>query len=112
MTETERKIQQDIYKWFWNNYCLKFHNPREIMYHVPNEGRDHSHLVDIGLYPGCSDLIFTLKGQHYYCEVKTPTGKQSPNQIKFQAHVQQSGYKYFLVRSLEDFKNTLTKICI
>jgi hypothetical protein len=104
MKRIEDKIQQEIFTWFWNNYCLKHHQPREIMYHVPNEGKDNGKLVSIGLYPGCSDLIFTWRGQHLYCEIKTPTGSQSPNQKKFQSHVEQCGYKYVIIRSLKEFQ--------
>jgi hypothetical protein len=107
MKREEEKIQAEIYKWFWNTYCLKHHEPREIIYHVPNEGKNNGRLVSIGLYPGCADLIFTLQGVHYYCELKTAKGTQSPNQKKFQAHVEQSGYTYFICRSLKDFQEKI-----
>jgi hypothetical protein len=107
MNRQEEVIQAKIFQWFWNNYCLKFHNPREIIFHVPNEGANNGRLVSIGLYPGCADLIFTWKGQHHYCEIKTPTGTQSPNQKKFENHVKQAGYKYHLCRSLEEFQQLI-----
>jgi hypothetical protein len=111
MKREEEKIQAEIYRWFWNTYCLKFQEPRELMYHVPNEGKDNGRLVGIGLYPGCADLVFTWKGEHHYLELKAPKGTQSPNQKKFEAHVKQSGYKYHLCRSLEEFKQIIANLC-
>lgn len=108
--KSESKIQQEIYRYYWNNFCLPNKEPREIIYHIPNEGKGNGRLISVGLYPGASDLVFTYKGQHYYCEVKDLTGKQSTNQIKFQKHVIQSGYKYFVVRSLGEFQMELRKI--
>jgi hypothetical protein len=102
--KTENRIQQEIFQYFWNNHCLPSHKPREIIYHVPNEGAANYKLIPIGLYPGAADLVHTWRGQHYYCEVKTETGIQSPSQKKFQQHIEQCGYTYYLVRSLEEFK--------
>ena len=108
--KSESKIQQEIFRWFWNNYCLTSHKPRGIMYHVPNEGANNGRLVPIGLYSGCADLVFTYKGEHYYCEVKDATGKQSPNQLKFQKHIEDCGHVYFVVRSLEEFITKLESL--
>jgi len=109
--KSESKIQQEIFVWYWNGYCLPIHDRRELILHIPNEGKDNGRLVPVGLYPGASDLLFTFRGQHYYCEVKDAKGKQSPNQKKFQAHVEQCGYEYFIVRSLEEFKQLLKVLC-
>jgi hypothetical protein len=105
MKREEDKIQQEIFVWYWNNYCLPICTPREIMYHIPNEGKDNGRLVSIGLMPGAADLVFTYRGQHYYCEIKTEKGTQSPNQKKFQKHIEQCGYIYFICRSLLQFQN-------
>lgn len=110
MNRHEEVIQSKIFRWFWNKYCLKHHEPRELIYHVPNEGKNNGRLVSIGLYPGCADLIFTWKGKHYYCEIKTAKGIQSINQKRFEAHVKQAGYTYFLCRSLEEFKNIIQSL--
>lgn len=34
---SESKIQAECYKWFNNSFCLKHHNPRGVMFSVPNE---------------------------------------------------------------------------
>lgn len=111
MKKSESRIQQEIFVWYWNMYCLPVRDPREIIYHIPNEGKENAKLTSVGLYPGAADLIFTYKGQHYYCEVKEPErGRQSPNQKKFQKHVEQCGYKYFIVYSLHEFQQLIESI--
>ena len=108
MQSTESRIQQDIVVWFTNQYCLKSHSPREVIFHVANEGQQH--LIRIGLLPGVSDLIFTFRGQVIFCEVKTETGKQGPKQIEFQHRITALGYTYLLTRSLDEFQVQLHKL--
>jgi len=107
--KSEDKIQQEIFIYFNNKYCLPSCSPREIMFHVPNEGKENGKLVSIGLYPGAADLIFTWKGQVIAFEVKAEKGVQSPNQKKFEAHWIATGNKYYIGRSLEDFIKCLDK---
>jgi hypothetical protein len=101
--KSESKIQQMIWQWFWNTYCLPSLDHREIMYHVPNEGQHK--LTSIGVYAGIPDLIFTFRGVHYYCEIKTPQGKLRRSQKLCAEHITNvKGCKWLLVRSLEEFK--------
>ena len=101
--KTESRIQQEIFRYFWNKHCLPTSEQREIMFHVPNENQHH--LINIGVVPGVSDLVLTWKGSIVFCEVKTPEGRQSPKQKKFEDHVSQlENSKYIVVRSLDDFK--------
>jgi len=103
--KSESRIQQEIFDWYWNTYCTKFSERREIIFHVPNEGKEHARLVNVGLVSGMSDLIATYRGRLLFIEVKTETGKQSSNQKKIEDHVGQvQGCEYYLVRSLEQFK--------
>lgn len=54
---------------------------------------------------GTADLIAFRKSElPIFIEVKTEKGVQSELQKFRQKEVEQLGYKYFLVRSLEDFK--------
>jgi len=108
--KAEERIQQEIFMWYWNTRCLPIHNPREIIYHIPNEGKNNGQLTAIGLYPGAADLVFTLNGKHYYCEVKDDKGTQSPNQKKFQKHIEHCGHQYHVVRSLEQFQTLIRAI--
>lgn len=52
--------------------------------------------------PGGSDLIGMILGRFAALEVKTPTGRQSPEQRQFQALVESKGGIYLLARSVED----------
>ena len=100
---SEDAIQQQIFIWYQNNYCLKHHNPQEVIFHVPNENQHR--LVRIGVLAGVSDLIFSFRGKLYFCEVKTATGSQTASQRKFEARIKKAGFEYFIVKSLIDFQN-------
>lgn len=103
----EDSIQQEIFMWYHNTYCLLHHTPRRMIFSVPNEGKPE--LVRTGLYPGASDLlVFHHVGRPpLFVEVKTPSGVQSVSQKEFESHATSLGCQYFLVRSLEDFKEVI-----
>jgi|SRR5699024_899817 len=109
----EFKIQADCYKWYNNNFCLKFHKPRCIMFSVPNElGRSNviatMQSKSIGLTSGVSDTIVILPSKEIlFVEFKTPKGVQSKKQKEFQKRVEDLGFKYHIVRSLEQFKKII-----
>ena len=109
--KTEAKIQQEIFMWFNNEYCLKFHNPRCCIFSVPNDSSSKEETMRkkaTGLLSGVSDLIVLFPNLAVFCEVKTPKGVQSDNQIEFQNHVESLGFEYILVRSLDEFKTKLS----
>ncbi len=76
--KSESRIQQEIVTWYKNNYCLQHHNPRCMIFSIPNEGLFQTaslsmpkrfmvilkqaikrllfKLISTGLYPGCADL--------------------------------------------------------
>lgn len=51
---------------------------------------------------GVPDIICVVNGQFVGIEVKTKTGKQSPDQVLFQKRLQLAGGKYVLARSVDD----------
>ena len=110
--KTEAKIQQMCVCWFRNNYQRKGVD-KGIIFSVPNErAGGYMAMKDLlltGLLSGVSDLIVILQGKVLFIEVKNATGKQSPNQIKFQKQVENLGFNYYLVRDLESFKNIILK---
>lgn len=58
--------------------------------------------VNIGIR-GESDLtLFTKTGQTIFIEIKTPTGRQSTEQRHFQEVVEGYGFRYIIMRSIED----------
>lgn len=101
--QSEARIQQEIIVWFHNNHCLPFHKPRSLILHIPNQYQQK--LTNIGVYPGAADILIIHNGSSYFFEVKTLQGKQSPAQIKFQAHATDAGANYFIVHSLDEFKD-------
>lgn len=108
MQKSESKIQQEIVIWFRNNN-LKTNN---IIFSVPNEGKSAKEQMfkkATGLMSGVSDLICINNGEVIFIECKDEKGKQSDKQIQFEEIVKSQGYRYILVRSLEDFKNKLKK---
>ncbi len=101
-------LQAEIYKWFHNTHCAGKNN---VIFSVPNGGtrnvKEALKLKATGLVPGVSDLIILLPSKCLFIEVKTSTGKQSDVQKVFESKVTLLGFDYYLVRSLEEFKNIL-----
>ena len=99
----EAKIQQQFYVYFNNKYCLRFHKPRWLILHIPNEGKNNNHLVKLGLYAGAGDnLIIDPSGTAYFIELKAKGKKQMPNQIAFENHCKQTGIDYYIADNIED----------
>lgn len=109
ITQTEDKLQQDIYMWYNNTYCLKHHNPRGLIFSVPNGGtrniREAMTMKATGLLSGVSDLIVVLpNGKLLFVELKLQKGRQSETQKDFEIRVCNLGFEYHIIRSLEQFK--------
>lgn len=110
--KTEAKIQSEICCWFNNEYCLKFHKPRYCIFSVPNDTQNKEETMRklaTGLKAGVSDLIVLFQNKTVFCEVKTPTGVQSEAQKEFQKQVENLGFEYILVHSLDEFKISIDK---
>jgi Holliday junction resolvase len=59
----------------------------------------------IGCHKGISDLIALRWGDVCFIEIKSPKGKQSDNQIKFECDIKNSGGNYFLVDNIDKIIN-------
>lgn len=110
---TESSLQQDCYIHFNNTHCLKHHNPRGIIFSIPNGGtrdiREAITLQRTGLLKGASDLIVILpNGKLLFVELKLTKGIQSPEQKDFESRVKLLGFEYHLIRSLDAFKQLTT----
>lgn len=107
----EGRVQAECVQWFWNEYPQYRGN----LFHIPNEGNrssktDGAYRKALGLVSGVSDLILLIpnKLHHALCiEMKTETGRQSDAQRQWQFKVEQQGYRYEVVRSLEEFKKLI-----
>ena len=132
MNTLEAKLQAEMVQYFNNTYCLRHHSPRCLIFSVPNEIANEiansikaklpknfwsliektimvimSKFKATGLKAGVSDLIVLLPNEARFYEVKNEIGRQSEKQKEFQATVEALGFKYYLVRNLEEFKKTL-----
>lgn len=106
--KNESKIQQEIIVHFRNNNL----NTNNLIFSVPNEsanGREAMYKKSIGLMAGVSDLICINNGKVFFVEVKDDKGKQSEKQKIFQEKVESQGFRYILVRSLEDFTKCINE---
>ena len=89
------------------NYCRK---NNIICFSVPNEAtRNNSKYINSGVLAGVSDLIVICDGEVLFIELKDYKGKQSDKQKEFEKGIVSQGLKYYLVRSLEDFKIIINK---
>jgi len=131
MEVTESKVQQDCFVWLNNNYGMKKHEPRLVMFSVPNEVamairsvliglKLNKKLVDqavsivlkkiknTGFITGVSDTIVLLpNGVTLFVEFKTDKGYQSDDQKEFQSRLDNIGHKYYVCRSLESFQEII-----
>jgi hypothetical protein len=108
---SEDILQAKVFKWFHNTYCTATKTPKYCIFAVPNGGyrttKEAMKLKATGVVSGVSDLIVVLKNKTLYVELKTATGKQSPDQLRFQTTVEALGHKYYLVRTLEQFQEII-----
>lgn len=107
---TENQLQQQIIIWYKNNYQIK---GLGLIFSVPNGGSRHileaKTLKATGQMAGVSDLIILQpNGKTIFVEVKVEKGIQSEVQKAFEEKVKVLGFEYYLVRSLDDFKNIPT----
>lgn len=51
---------------------------------------------------GLPDIVVIVGGLFYALEVKTPVGKQSPDQKEMERWIKSHSGKYFVVRSIDD----------
>ena len=116
----ESVIQHEIVKFYTNTYCLVHHSPRCLIASIPNGGfrnqREAVTLKSTGALAGASDMILIHRKSLdkpsilAFIEVKTQVGLQSDVQKSFMNRVLDLGFKYTIVRNLEDFKDFIFKL--
>ena len=114
--DIEHSLQVCCVHWF----RIQYPEYATLLFAVPNGGARNAitgaRLKDEGVTAGVADLILLLpqwfttwrgeKGCKYagLCiEMKTPTGRQSPEQRAWQAAVEAQGYKYAIARDVLGF---------
>lgn len=109
-SDEEHRIQSACVRWFRLQYPKMKHN----LFSVPNGGKRDAataaKLKDEGALAGVADLIL-LKSNRFYgallIEMKTPEGRQSESQKEWESKITQDGYKYVIIRSLDEFRKVV-----
>lgn len=110
-SDREHRLQCACIRWFKLQYPQYAHN----LFAVPNGSKRDAvtaaRLKEEGVLAGVSDLIL-LKSNRFYgallIEMKTDKGRQSPAQKEWETRITADGYKYVVVRSLEEFIKVVT----
>lgn len=63
--------------------------------------------MGFGQHKGLADLTCMRNGQVVFVEIKTATGRQSPEQIQFQKDCEAHGVTYKLARGVNDVSELL-----
>lgn len=110
----EDRLQISCKYWFdcqYPHYSLLLH-------HSPNEGRlmqrsrDGAKRKAMGMRAGFPDFIFLMPNSKYpylALELKSSKGKQSEHQKEYQKAVETAGGKYVVIRSLEEFMDSVNE---
>ena len=109
--DEEHRLQCACVNWF----RLQYPTHATALFAVPNGGRrdrvSGAKLKAEGVLPGVSDLILLLpRGNHHglLIEMKTESGKQSQAQRDWQRDMVHRGYKYLVIRSIDEFIDMVT----
>lgn len=96
---TERQLQEEIRLALGSipGLVLWRNNVGEAMV---DYGRGNIRPLVYGLAPGSADLIGCYRGRFVALEIKTPSGKQSKEQQRFQRCVERNGGVYLMPRSV------------
>jgi hypothetical protein len=63
----------------------------------------------MGVVAGVADMLYLSPTGMIALEFKTETGRQQPKQKQWQETIEAAGYKYHIVRSLDDFLKAINK---
>jgi hypothetical protein len=109
--DIEHSLQVCCVHWF----RIQYPEYATLLFAVPNGGARNAitgaRLKDEGVIAGVADLILLLPHREHgvdvwhglAIEMKTPTGRQSPEQRAWQAAIEAQGYKYAIARDVLGF---------
>lgn len=108
----ESQMQIGCVNWF----RYQFPQYQKLLFSVPNGGRRHPREAQIlkaeGVVAGVSDLILLVPAHGHFAlclEMKVKPNVQSKLQKEWQVLVENYGYKYEVIYSLEQFRETINK---
>jgi hypothetical protein len=108
MKHEESNLQIACVRWF----RLVYPEPRYLICTFPNGGSRNIVTASIlkaeGSRAGMPDLIvFGKNGIVFFVEMKAKKGKQSENQKEIEKILTQMGFRYYLCRNFDEFKQTI-----
>ena len=105
---TEKDEQIVLFDW------AQYRTDLQLMFHIPNEGRrtvQHTQsLIRQGMKPGVPDICLPVaRGKYHglYIELKTKTGRQSPEQKQWQQDLLEEGYCAVVCKGFEAARDTI-----
>ena len=111
MRHIEDSLQKTCVQWF----SLMYRPYARLLHHSPNGGKrnaiEAAKFKAMGVRAGFPDLILCVARGGYhglFIELKTAKGRQTENQKYFQKALEAQGYKYEVVRSLDEFRQIIT----
>lgn len=109
MKRPEQIIQQSIVRYFAYQYpklkgclCSNLNNSKDARIGGINKS--------MGVISGRSDLVLYYNKVATHIEVKSPKGRQSLPQKEWQKTIENQGFEYHIVYSLDDFIELMEKI--
>lgn len=110
MRHIEDSLQRSCVQWF----SLQYREIANLLHHSPNGGKrnmiEAARFKAMGVRAGFPDLILCIARQGYhglFIELKTEKGKQSKHQRFWQISLEEQGYRYEIVRSIEEFQTII-----
>ena len=105
---SEFRLQSQCFVYHWNNYQAE----RGLLFAVNNNSNNSYQgavMKGMGVVAGVADMLYLSPTGMIALEFKTETGRQNVAQKIWQMQIESAGYKYFIVRSLDDFLKAINK---
>lgn len=111
----EEILHAKCFQWFWNELAIRGIHPhlKKRLWHNQQKARNRvegNRFKAMGVIRGVSDITLMMPGMMHFIELKTPRGTQSADQIEFQKAAEYCGFRYYLVRTFEQFKELILNI--
>lgn len=103
---TEQQLQAACFIWHWNKYPEE----RGLLYmnhNNPRDAKQGASLKAMGMVAGVADMTYLSESGVHFLEFKTDKGRQTANQVWWEAQVKKIGCKYSIIRNLDEFKKAI-----
>ena len=99
MQVREKDIEKSVLQYLYHAGIFAFKYPTTGRY----DTKKNTWIKTRGTITGVADIIMIMEeGKTVWLEIKSPKGKQTPNQIEFQRKLEVRGHKYLVIRSVQD----------